>query len=219
MKKQQGFSILTLLIAAVAIFGILSAIVSLSRSGATVSSDSLKPLASAIITQGTNLATAYQSATSRGIANTDIAYDATTNGLLNPANTGLSPQTPPSNAFTTPTTPGAWVYKGKGLTGNTVGTSAVDYGFVLGGLSAGVCAEINKQLGVSSSVSTDVLSDAYVASGVASAATTATATTIDLSAVAAATNFKPAFTGLMQGCIKGTSGSTHYFYFVIIEPV
>lgn len=222
IKQQSGFSVLTLLIAAVAIFGVLSAVVSMSRSGASVSGDSLKPIASAILTQGNNLATAYQGATSRGLTPSEITYNNTadmTKDLLNPANTGLAPQVPPSQAFAVATTTYPWVYKqNAGVAVTTIPgvgvTANADYAFTLGGLSASVCTEINKQLGVTTTSA--ALADAY-ASGVAIAAATTAATAIDLSAgVTAGTGIAPtSLTGMMQGCVKATDG---YFFYVVVQP-
>lgn len=222
-KQQSGFSVLTLLIAAVAIFGVLTAAVSMSRSGASVTGDSMKPIASALITQGNNLATAFQSATARGIDASAVTYDSGTYGLLNPSNTGLAPQVPPAQAFSASyASSKLWVYEGTVASGTTTPTIKVrgvgvegnaDYVFAVAGLSKAVCSEINKQLGFAPNSGTDY-SEVFSAAVATGNLTTPAA--IDLTGTAVtASGTGNAFSGHMQSCLKG---STDYFFYVVVQP-
>lgn len=217
MKKQQGFSILTLLIAAVAIFGILSAVVSMSRSGATVSSDSVRPISAAIVTQGNNLATAFTSAVSRGISDSSVTYGNSvatpgTNDLLNPSNTGFAMQTVPVQAFASGAAYPFWMYRGNMLSVSSVGTGTVagsggDYAFVVADLTQTVCQEINRSLTNSTTIP---------ASGLANIAAV-----IGGGTPALATPYSTSTTGLisnslgLQGCMSTTDNK--YFYYVVVE--
>lgn len=224
MQYQRGFSVLTLLIAAVAIFGVLAAVVSQSRSGASVSGDSMKPIASAILTQGNNLATAYQSATARGVDASAVTYDNGPNGLLNPAISGLAPQIPPAQGFeATYTGTKLWVYQGTASGGVItptirfpgVGTDVgADYTFVVAGLSRTVCSEINKQLGFVANSGTDF---SAVFSGTVAQGSLTTPATLNLTTGITASTGN-VFSGHMQACIRSGTGPTDYFFYVVVQP-
>ncbi|MDB5728365.1 MAG: hypothetical protein JWQ00_1570 [Noviherbaspirillum sp.] len=219
-SSQHGIAIISILLTSVALLGVLGAVVALSRTNLS-SPSTTSAYASAIVSQGNNLALAFQSMERNGIPATNISYNSVASGitdLLNPASVSLSPQTPPAQAFMTGVS-GTWVFKsttssnattttpGVGTaTINGIGTTSADFVFVVGDLTLAMCQEINRQLSGSTAIPAAVASGNYATWTTAATAVTAAMTTV------------AGITGRMQGCIATTDATAQYVYYVVAEP-
>lgn len=174
-QHQRGFAILSIVLMAVVLLGVVTAVVSMSRSSAMSQTDVARPYASGVIAQGNNLALAFQRMEANGVLPANITYGACTtnpcsaspttvaaNDLLNPSNVSLTMQTPPDKAFNTAATAakkfwfykstatgaasGAGVVKVPGVGTTDATTGSNDFVFVLTDLDQTVCQEINRYL-------------------------------------------------------------------------
>jgi hypothetical protein len=219
-SSQRGIAIISILLTSVALLGVLGAVVALSRTNLS-SPSTTSAYASAIVSQGNNLAIAFQSMERNGVPATNISYNSVVTGitdLLNPASVSLSPQTPPAQAFMTGVS-GTWVFKsttssnattttpGVGtVTVNGIGTTSADFVFVVGDLTLAMCQEINRQLSGSTAIPVAAASGNYATWTTAVTAVTAAMTTV------------AGITGRMQGCIATTDATPQYVYYVVAEP-
>lgn len=219
-SKQSGFATLTMILVAVVLIGVLAGAMAITRTSGTQASDTVKPVAAAIIAQGGNLAAGFQILESRGVPASSVTFDATaTTGLFNPSNGAASIQLPPVTGCTAQTNC-YWQYKTNKIAVPSVGTGIASYGFVLPAVSLSVCQAINTQLWNSAPSATPPSSglasmadvSATLPLGPQVASSTESATAFSLSAGAPGTGF----TGTIQGCAKNTDGT--YFYYVIAEP-
>jgi hypothetical protein len=217
---QRGFAIITIVLTAAVLLGVLGTVLALSR-GSADSSVTAASYGSAIISQGQNLVLAFHRMEDHLIPATDISYGNAATGitdLQNLAVVSLSPQTPPAQAFSTGTA-GAWILKstassdaitttaGTGtIVVDGIGTAAADYAFVLGGLSKAVCQEINRQASGNT-----VIPVSGAGGNSATWTTPATAVTAVMTTVAG-------ITGVMQGCVATTDATVQYVYYVVAEP-
>jgi hypothetical protein len=247
LRYQCGFAILSLVLTAIVLLAVVSAVVAVSRTGTSSAADMARPYASAVITQGNNLALAFQRFESNGTLPTYITYGACTNSSCSPAtpaandvlnisNTSLTLQTPPDKAFSGTATAAKkiWIFKSSTVataSGSTAGagqlkvpgvgnSGTADFAFVLTDLDQTVCQDINLYL--------------------------TNSTTIPVAATAGATlaNFQGSavapFTGGFTGATDGTSvdmtatstspvpsgqmqgcvqtSDGKYVYFVVAEP-
>ena len=227
-KRQSGFSVLTLILVAVVLIGVLAAAMAITRTSGTQASDTVKPVSAAIIAQGENLTAGFQILESRGIAASTVTFDSNAStGLLAPSLGAASVQSPPANGFTAGALGGIWIYKQAGIKVKGVGTGGASYGFVTSALKAGpavsdvaaagisltVCQVINNQLYGDALTATPVASGDTLANWVKNASYAAPTDTgpqiVDMSAVAGV-NMR------MQGCV-GTSDAS-YVYYAIAEP-
>ncbi len=171
-RRQGGFAILYVVIATVALLGVVAAVTAGSRTSVTNPTDQVRAIASGVIQEGNNMALVYQAAEAKksSMLPTFITYGSCTaascqttpvvaaNDLLNTANASLSLQTPPPAAFVSTATKKYWIYKStaSGATPTVagagalnvpgVGSSAADFAFVLTELDQGVCQQINTLL-------------------------------------------------------------------------
>ena len=209
--QQGGFALFTIIIAVIFLMAAITAMVAVSRTSATVTTDNAKPFANAILMQANNLAMGFQAMEARGSLAANITYDnVATTGLLNPSAGGLSPQIPPAKAFTSGATQQFWVYKGANVKVKGVGVDANgDYAFALVGLDTSICQEINRALTNSTTIPASTLASTVFVLGTTVITAPTDATVADMSGVAAVS-------GALQVCVS-TTDSKNVFY-VVAEP-
>lgn len=214
MKRQQsGFAVFTMLMIVITLLGILTAVVSTSRTSASSYGDAQKTLAMGVIGQGNALVVGFQAMEGRGTSPSSITFDnAATTGLLNPIDGGSSIQTPPFQAFAPGSALPFWVYKGQNVRVNSVGSSGVsEYAFVLRGLTQAACQQINNRLYGSTVIpASGLMATTWVPNSTLITSPTET-TSVNIEAVAGVARW-------MVGCVSSSDGAPEYIYFVVAEP-
>ncbi len=231
-RRQGGFAILYVVIATVALLGVVAAVTAGSRTSVTNPTDQVRAIASGVIQEGNNMALVYQSAEAKSsyMLPAFITYGScttatctatpvvATNDLLNIANASLSVQTPPSAAFASSATPMKyWIYKSTasgatptvagagGLKVPGVGTSAAEFAFVLTDLDVTVCQQINLLLAGSSTIPVAATAGAALSAfqGTATAPLLASGKgATDSGAVDMTAAGSTIVSGTMQGCVQ-----------------
>jgi type II secretory pathway pseudopilin PulG len=224
-SRTGGFALLTLVILTIALIAILSAMVAMSRSNTQSSVDFAGAYASAVIMQGNTLADTFQKMEANDFLPANISYGSVTgaNDMTNPSNVSLSPQVPPTAAFTATAANRCWIYKAT-TTPTTnglpllkimgVGIDAnADYAFILADLDQTVCQKINQQLTGSTTIpaSTKPLSAFVGAATIAAPYDNGAGTAVDLSTVSSVSK-------LMQACVATNDATPAYVYYVVVEP-
>jgi len=231
-KSQSGLAILTILLLIVMLLGAISAVVAISRTNPNTT-DNARPYASAVLMQSNNFAYTFQQMVAHGLNPTSITYDSDpTYGMLNVTVGGLTPQLPPSQAFSSTSVAAlqAWVYRKGGL--NTAGTQGIglkiknigtgtstastpgNYAVVLTNLDKTVCQEINRFLFNSITIpasgknASDFLGS--VTAGNIGTSASDTTTNTDVTAATVLTNY-------MQACVSTGDSPVQYVYYSVIE--
>jgi type II secretory pathway pseudopilin PulG len=215
-KKQQGFSILgvilfiVILIVAISVWA-LSGQTNTNNSGNTTADIQ----AASIGNDASSIKLAFDTLVINGatpstiIFTPNVATTASTPNILDQT-TGLQIPRPNVNSVRTAVAEpeGIWVYS-KTLTGNNIGTSAADFAIVLAGVKNTVCERINFNLyGVATipPVTTPTTGAGFVTGATVGAPTTTAAITLPAGA-----------NGWSSGCISANGVADNNMYFRILK--
>ena len=209
-KKQQGFSILAVILVIVAVIVAIGVWALSGQTNTSNSGNSTSDIqASSIVNDASSIKLAFDSLLINGANSANIVFvpnqpsTGSVPNMLDPSN-GIQYPKPNSNAIkaTPDATQGIWVYNSTTFKGSSVGTTAADQTIVLAGLKDIVCQRINNTLyGLAVTPVTTVTTPTLGATATAPTTTAA----IDLSTVTAAN-------GWSSGCIStGTADSNFYF--------
>ena len=220
-KKQQGFSILAVILVIVAVIVAIGVWALSGQSNTSNSSTSTSDIqASAIVNDGASLKLAFETLVINGSSPSTLVFipntasTATAPNMLDPTN-GVQIPKPNAQAIRANAVApeGLWVYNGTTFRGRNVGTNtAADQVLLLAGVKDGICQRINNNLyGASTipAVTTITTGAAFVTGATATAPTSTTA--IDLSA-------NTAVDGWQHGCISANGVADNNLYFRVLKP-
>lgn len=244
-KKSESGNVLFLILIAVALFAALSYVVTQStRSGGGSTEKEKNILSSAQMTQyPTALRTAIIRMILGGLAIENIMFNApgafsdiSTNALVfHPQGGGANYQEAPADLSPSGTTPIAWYYNAKfrvpgiGIDTDGIGNDLIAF---LPGISAGICAQVNDQLGIIIAPPCEGSSDltngvpeapaAVTAANIASSQTKANAAAVFTFpttgvAIAGTGSCATIFDRKASGCFYDIAGAKYVYYSVLLE--
>ena len=216
-KKQQGFSILAVILVIVAVIVAIGVWALSGQTNTSNSGNSTSDIqASSIVNDASSIKLAFDTLIVNGSDATKVVFvpnTASTAGapnMLDPTN-GIQAPKANTNAIRSGATAaeGVWVYNGTAFKGHTVGTTAADQAILLAGIKDTICQRINNTLYGKTEVPAITVTTP-TASATSLVPTTAAAVDL-LTATPAGVP-----TGWTSGCI-GTGTADSNFYFRILR--
>lgn len=213
-SKQGGFSIIGVIILAVAIIGALGVwALSGQTNTSNANASAADVMGGGIVNDGSSIKTQFDTLLINGSAAAGITFvpgTAGVNNMLDPTK-GIQNPKPNSNLFVDTVFPnGAWIYKPAGFKGNGVGGTADDYSVILAGVKDGVCQQINQRLYGAPTIPASGLASTAFTTGATAAAPTST-NAASIAAVAGVA-------GWTSGCVTTTGGADQNVYFRVLMP-
>lgn len=218
-NKQQGFSILAVILVIVAVIVAIGVWALSGQTNTSNSGNSTSDIqASSIVNDSGAIKLAFDTLIINGASASSIVFvpnvasTAAAPNMLDPTS-GVQVPKPNANAIkpSPAATEGFWVYNPTAFKGNAVGVAAnADQVVYIAGVKKGVCERINNTLYGSTVIPASAL--ATSAAGTASATTTTptTAAALDLTAVGGAA-------GWTSGCVATTAGGDDNIYFRVLK--
>ena len=217
-NKQQGFSILAVILVIVAVIVAIGVWALSGQTNTSSSGNSTSDIqASSLVNDSGALKLAYDTLVINGSSASSIVFvpnTASTPGapnVLDPVN-GVQLPKPNANAIKVGAgaTEGIWVFNKTGFVGNGVGTASADPVVLVAGIKKTVCERVNNTLYGSTTIPVSTLATSAAATtGALSTSPTSTAA-VDISAVAAAA-------GWTSGCFTTVAGGEDNVYFRVLK--
>jgi hypothetical protein len=222
-KKQQGFSVLAIILVVVAVIVAIGVWALSGQTNTSTTGNSTSDIqASSIVSDGAAIKLSFDNLVINGSSAStvvfvpNVASTATAPNMLDPT-VGIQVPRPNANAIRTGATipEGIWVYNGTTFKGSAVGVAGTaDQAILLAGVKDTVCSRINNNNNGTTAipaVTTITTGAAFVTLTSSPAPTTAVAIDLNAAATAAAT------AGWTSGCVSANGVADNNLYFRVLK--